>query len=428
LERTEEKDLTGVPTSDDVVSPRDFRVRAVAQALAGDGALLAELCGHPSTALPADNILAGLQASAARQGREFGAFEGMFSSSAALAARYGSDHCWSPSQLERYARCPYQFLLASVMRLEPLDEPALEVDYLGRGRMLHEVLLAAHRGLNERAQAHRSPSEEPEDQFHAASLELLRKRVGQMLGERALDNGLLEIDARHVAAWLSGYHRQHSAYDQLWREPVRPAHFEVAFGPRRRGDEEEPGELPADLGDELSTSEPFELECGEETIRFSGRIDRIDIGQLGGQAVFNIVDYKSGSPSPATSARAVVEGYSLQLPLYALAARWLLAGKRAIPFRAAYWHVAADGYKEKEAIKFQLDADGRLAASPDWEGLEIRLRERVRSLVDGIRGGQFPMHSVDDKCTSRCPYSTVCRVNQVRQLGKAWQAPREESK
>jgi RecB family exonuclease len=184
----------------------------------------------------------------------------------------------------------------------------------------------------------------------------------------------------------------------------------------------------AGLADRLSTSEPFALDCGAETIRFSGRIDRIDVGQINDRTVFNIVDYKSGRPSPATSARAVVEGYSLQLPLYALAARHLLVDRAAVPFRAGYWHVAADGYKEKDAIKFHVDSQGRLAASSEWETLEKRLRVRVRQLVESIRQGEFPMHSVDDRCTSHCPFATACRVNQVRQLEKTWQPGGEESK
>ena len=246
---------------------------------------------------------------------------------------------------------------------------------------------------------------------------------------RALDSGLLEIDARHVGAALADYRRQHAEYDARWEGwdvPLRPAHFEVAFGPSRHGNDAE--QLGGEIldHDALSTQKPFELLCGAETILFSGRIDRIDIGGLGGRIVFNVVDYKSGRASGRTSNESVAQGYSLQLPLYALAAQELLGNERAVPFRAAYWHVAGDGYKE--VIQFHAEADGELAISPDWESLDSQLRFRVRALIEGIRGGQFPMHSVDEKCTSHCAYSTVCRVNQVRSLGKTWQAPGEETR
>ena len=138
--------------------------------------------------------------------------------------------------------------------------------------------------------------------------------------------------------------------------------------------------------------------------------------------MFSIVDYKSGQTAAKGAATAVAEGMLLQLPLYALAARELL-GEQSAPCRsgAAYWHVAADGYQE--VIRFHVESEGWLAPSPDWRKLEADLRVRVRSLVEGIRRGEFPMHSSDEKCTSYCAFNTVCRVNQVRSLEKIWQPP-----
>ncbi len=430
IQKTDQPDLSCVPAFDDAWSPRDFRVLAVAQALAGDASLLAELPRHPATLPAAENLVAGLQASEARQrGASFGVFEGMLSSAEAgrvLRDRYGPQRCWSPSELEQYASCPYQYFLSRVLHLEPLDEPALEVDYLGRGQMLHWLLSSLHRELN-RGGGRRSPSELSPEAFLATVEVLLDTWLQKMRGDQALENGLLEIDARQVAAWLADYYRQHSQYDEKWRQwsaPLRPAHFEVAFGPSRYGGESRQEDAESEDEDTLSTRKPLELDCGSETIRFSGRIDRIDLGAVAGQAVFTIVDYKSHA-SQRTRAEAIGEGYSLQLPLYALAAQELLVQQQALPYRAAYWHVAGSGYRE--VIQFASDAAGQLTINPDWDSLQSQLRRRVHSLVEGIRGGEFPMHSVDEKCTSRCPYSTVCRVNQVRALGKTWEAPREAS-
>jgi RecB family exonuclease len=344
----------------------------------------------------------------------------------ALRARFGPERCWSPSQLEQYARCPFQFFVQRVLGVEPVEEPALEIDYLGRGRILHWLLAELHRRLNVRAGAFRSPADETVEEFRGEVRLLAAEFLKRMEGEYPLDNGLLELDVRRVAAWLGDYRRQHVQYDAAWREwpgPLRPAHFEVPFGPSRHSDEDElPGAAPHNGGG-LASSEPFELVCGGETMRFSGRIDRIDVGWIDDQMVFNVVDYKSGRQSSRTSGQSVAEGYSLQLPLYALAAKDLLGDKQAVPFRAAYWHVGGDGYKE--IMKFSIDAGGRLATDPGWTTFESRLRGRILALVEGIRRGQFPMHSVDEKCTSRCEYSTICRVNQSRSLDKTWQPPSE---
>ncbi|MEX0977715.1 MAG: PD-(D/E)XK nuclease family protein [Pirellulales bacterium] len=433
IAKVTEPRLTSVPPTDDVRRVRDFRVRAVARALEGDSALWAQLCAHPATRETAGNVLAALRMSDDRFRRDsFGPFEGMLDRAAAsvkLGERFGPQHCWSPSQLEQYAYCPFQFFLSQVLHTSPVNEPALAVDYMERGRLLHWLLSTAHRRLNEHAGGPTSPGAHNREEF-LGIVQSLVDEVRAAHGDRTLASGLLEIDARKILGWIDQYYHQHVHYDlqwQSWNQPPRPAHFEVSFGPRR-GDDVDQAERVLDESDPLSTLDPFEWDCAGEVIRFAGRIDRIDLGQVGGRPVFSVVDYKSGAGKnkKRTSLQAVFEGNALQLPLYALAAQWLLAGQQAEPFRAAYWHVGGKGYTDKEAVKFHDVAGEELVDSDEWRELDATLRARVRSLVEGIRSGQFPMHSADDKCTGHCPFNTVCRVNQVRSLGKTWRPPGED--
>jgi ATP-dependent helicase/DNAse subunit B len=432
IRRNAQPALPSVPPGDDVRRVRDFRVRAVSRALVGEAALLGEFCAHPLTRPMAGNLLAALRVAQARGGDAFGPYEGLLESDAVrqkLAERFGPRRAWSPSQLEQYAYCPFQFYMHTVLHAAPPNELELGVDYMERGRLLHSVLSATHRRLNQLAGGPSSPGAHRREPF----LELVRKLAGETLerhGDHGLQSGLLEIDVRQVLEWLTEYFGQHSEYDREWTSftlPPRPAHFEVSFGPRHRGDEAaEEQVLDDDADPELSRIDPFKLDCGGEAIQFAGRIDRIDVGEVAGQMVFNIVDYKSGAGSKRTSLQWVREGRALQLPLYALAAEWLLAERGLAPYRAAYWHVSGSGYQEKESVKFRAVLKRGLAADPEWTTLEPQLRERVGSLVASIRDGQFPMHSADDKCTGLCPYRTVCRVNQVRALGKTWPPPGED--
>ncbi len=426
--RDEQPDLSCVPPTDDVYCPRDFRVRAVQQAIAGETGLLGDWCRDGSNHSVASHVLAALRATSSRQqGQSYGAFEGMFTSQAArdvLAERYSSAHCWSPSELEQYANCPFQFLLARVMNLEPPDEWSLSADRMRRGRILHGLLATLHRQLNQQQRGGCSPVERPQDELLAEIERLLDELGKSERGSRALDRGLLEIDYRRARDVLTDYHRQHSRYDSMSdhvRASIRPAHFEVSFGPKSRrpsaGDQSED-----EPRDPLSSSDPFELQCAGETIRFAGRIDRIDVGTLEGQTVFNVVDYKS-SRSAKTTSKAVEEGIALQLPIYALAAQALLADMGAVPLSAGYWNLSGGGYQDP--VRFHLGRDGQLALDPNWEATRDGLRRRVRALVEGVWRGDFPMHSLDDKCTSYCAFRTLCRVNQARALGKSWQ-PSEE--
>jgi hypothetical protein len=280
-----------------------------------------------------------------------------------------------------------------------------------------------HRGINERLGRRVSPAELPADQVAEELAALVTEMMEKSKSDRPLADGLLEIDARRLAACLADYHDQHTRYDgasRAWDEPLRPAHFEVAFGPQ-------PGRKSnaqaLEPGDPLSTGQPFELACGGQTVQFSGRIDRIDLGQIAGQVVFGIIDYKSGR-SEAARAKAIHDLQALQLPLYALAAEWLLSEKQAVGHSVGYWHVVSKGCKETVVLR-QPSGEG-LRPTRQWLSLLRQLPLRIAALVRGIRGGQFPMMSADEKCTSRCAYHTVCRVNQARALDKQWQPPGEE--
>src|SRR5206468_7105776 len=57
---------------------------------------------------------------------------------------------YSLSALQRFASCPYQFLLATVYRLEPWDEPEplVRMDPLTRGSLFHRVQAEFYRELD----------------------------------------------------------------------------------------------------------------------------------------------------------------------------------------------------------------------------------------------------------------------------------------
>ena len=68
---------------------------------------------------------------------------------AALAAQRLGARPYSLTALQRYAACPYQFLMAAVYRLAPLEAPAplQKMDPLTRGDLFHQMQAAALRRL-----------------------------------------------------------------------------------------------------------------------------------------------------------------------------------------------------------------------------------------------------------------------------------------
>jgi RecB family exonuclease len=416
LQRPKMPSPSPIPSAPTPCSSSDWRLAAIHRALDGNNSLLAGLFSTPAMTEVAGSLDAALQVIAARGSRDrFGPAEGLLTSDAVrakLAQRFGPQHLWSPSQWERYARCPYHYFMEDVLGLEPLAEIALATDHRRRGTLLHRALAEFHRQVKSLlAEGGRRSARDItafQDEFGRVleSLVASTPRAG-------VDAALVEIDRRQIDAWGREYFVQHGKYDATWSEidePPAPAHFEFRFGPPTQDD--------ADGDDSHSTSLPFVLDLGGEQIRVTGRIDRIDVGRDGGRLVFNVIDYKSGLRPTLTTER-IESGERLQPALYVMAAQAMLfRDEPATPLWAGYWSmkngVTTDG-------RFSLRcSSGDDQSSEQWIDLQAKVRERVGQFVSDIRHGDFPVASRDDHCTSICPFSTVCRVAQVRGLGKEW--------
>ena len=68
----------------------------------------------------------------------------------AIAANRLGQRPYSLSALQRFASCPYQFLLATIYRLEPWDEPEplVRMDPLTRGSLFHRVQAEFYRAMD----------------------------------------------------------------------------------------------------------------------------------------------------------------------------------------------------------------------------------------------------------------------------------------
>jgi hypothetical protein len=79
----------------------------------------------------------------------------------------------------------------------------------------------------------------------------------------------------------------------------------------------------------------------------------------------------------------------------------------------------ANGVTVDARFSLQCSQDYK-SPSEHWEQMQASVVQQIGRFVRDIRTGNFPVASRDDKCTSYCEYSTVCRVGQVRSLGKQW--------
>lgn len=409
--------LSPVPRDGRVCSPSEARIYAIARAIdrEPDRRPLAGIFASQSQPL-AGSIEAGLRITYDRaHGESFGASEGMLLGPAALkrlAQRFGSRHFWSPSQWETYAACPYKFFLEDVLKLAPLGDLVLETDHSRRGSRLHNVLAAFHRQWPEFREPSPFDTEDESVRFLEHLLRVVDEKIAKAT-EGGIESALLELDRRQIQKWARKHFDHNVKYDALWNKrgaSLQPTHLEYRFGPSRVGDEEH---------DPESASTAFELNINGEKIRITGQIDRIDVGTLNGQKVFNVIDYKSGK-KPSLRSDEIATGERIQLPLYVEAAQALLFKGDATPIAAGYWSMAG-GFDAKGALAVEVAGE----PAERWGELRGTVEQRVGEFVQDIRSGVFPVDSRDDKCTSYCEFNTVCRIAQVRAIGKTQSAATE---
>jgi ATP-dependent helicase/nuclease subunit B len=374
-------------------SPSDARVRAVALACQGKDSATLQTLANRAEHLEAlrGTADAFVVAHRRRQEMAFGPYDGRLQDPQAITAiraKFGPEHTFSPSQLESFALCPFQFYQRYVLGLKMVDErQELDEDYAGRGDDVHRVLEQIHQ------QAVAEGASNLIERLTVLIETQMRVELEQHDGRVAdVSRVLKEIGTRRTNKALSHYVGQFRNYAAKAGVGSVPHRFEVAFGQSPEGEEEPQTHPYLTIGD------------GESSLRLQGKIDRIDLVHEDGEIKFRVIDYKTGS-NP--SGKDVKSGLASQLPLYALAVEKLVFAEGSHKLADfGYWSLKNDGFKD-----VKLD---------DWEEYRVELMDFVLELVAHLRGGTFPIESRKQGCRSLCDYQAVCRVGEVRLVGKNW--------
>ena len=403
--------LDPVLPPDLAVAPPEARVRAVALAcLRDDFRELDELAKDARHRPALDAAATALRLARWRQRKSrFGPFDGMLSDPRAaekIAQEYGPGRLpISPSQLESFASCPFQFFQKYILRLDPGDvREELQDDYAGRGSLIHSALESLHTRIRDLpAEPGQSQADRVESGIDA-TIAFLVANAHEPTSE--IEAGLRLIEAERLRRIGRRYAIQFRKYAERDGRESRGHLFEIGFGRDEEG-------VPA-----MTIGTP------PRSIAIQGFIDRIDLVEREGRALFRIIDYKTGS---CPSKGDITSGEVLQLPLYALAAeRVILSGRESVPLDAAYWGLKDSGFKRMHTMA--VLSDGTVTTPAEWETYRDRLEAYLLELIDSIRSGAFPVSPRKSDCQARCEYRNVCRIVQVRRARKTWDAaPRLEA-
>ena len=269
----------------------------------------------------------------------------------------------SVSRLERYMKCPFQFYVENVLRVEEEPEDETSRSPLERGRFLHELFETFFHELQARGRARITPSTMGEARA------LFEEIAGPALAS------LSPADAGLEGARLFG-----SAVGSGIVDRVFAMEAERAIDIRQRLMEYELDDTFTFAGEDGSTRE----------VRLRAKIDRVD---LLADDTFRLIDYKTKYVPDRRQA--------LQLPIYSACVRTSLVKThgRDIPASEAMYL----SFEGPQPI-VPLEERGKL-----FEDLTTSAGHRFVAVLDNIAAGHYPSRPETKNLCTMCAFVAVCR-------------------
>lgn len=361
-----------------------------------------------------------------RETAEFGPFSGLVQNQIIrqqLALRYGAKHVYSPSQLNTYGRCPFQFFCQRVLRLEKREEASLDLIAVDRGFLLHAIL---HDFMQRHTRAQLVPERRREYQ------EEMRKTAETVFShyeEKALpvNRSLWELQKAEMTDALIQFLDGEINYQRrVASVQMRPHWLEIGFG---MSDKE--GCHPDSVSVNLVLRRPIPAQPGTrattDTIQVRGRIDRVDRSSDGKYIVY---DYKSSRGSTVKEMR---EGADLQMHLYIRAVKDLFQKPDEEVIGGGYYSIKD---RNRNNGLYREDFSGHTAigstarsnmTTEEWATILEEGETFAWRYVDGMRRGDFRILPKEDACCPRCDFKTVCRFDKQKNRSSSPATTNEQS-
>ena len=321
-----------------------------------------------------------------RESPELGPFDGMVGE-LMLASSGTAERSFSPTALERYATCPFQYFAEKVLRLEPVRQ--LHDDHLPPvmlGTLVHQSLRVSYERL--------LLLQWPDNQLAEPTVQsLVHKAVAETFAARAASQGtghaLLWTLAREqvtalVAAAVS------SDQEEYLATGFRPVSFEAA----------------------VHGTVPLESDVSSVFLKIHGTLDRVDYRAE--PPALRIVDYKfkQGSEISAVDrnlALSAVRGFRLQPPLYARMTLPSLPAATDVQllFLAPEW--------KQQISRSTFDAGLWTSHTGDM------IRQTLATLIQGIANREFFI--LPDGYCDYCEFSGACRRHDSMAWSRSHRSP-----
>lgn len=308
----------------------------------------------------------------------------------------------SPTSLESYARCPFQFFARTLLGLERLERPEQITGPTPAdvGQIVHLILKSFYQELLDR-QFFLS------NEKFADPMAILKTVAQKMFREFELNNPI-----GYPLAWEI---LQEGTTMLLNRAVAQDLRNLAESGYR-------PSALEFETADRLPETWPSPL----GGLRIRGRLDRIDYRPQDHR--YRVIDYKvkskkSPSPEDKDLLRAALRGQRLQPPFYLLLGKIYAQSRNRSdqnPAVDAAFFFLAPQWPQGPLVVETFPGDA-------WQGESAdALKEGIAFLAEGIREGLFFIQP-DEKYCRYCEVSEICRKTHSPTAWRAEKDPRSRA-
>jgi len=296
-----------------------------------------------------------------------------------LSKMYDEKKDWSATEIERYGKCPFLYLIEKVWNVQIDEEFTEEVTPLDKGSFYHDVLKHYYSWIIE---GKSDNGLEGNTKLMLNAIQTVTKYDKYKM--RGIAPILWEMSVNEAKEVLIQFVEE----DQKKKnDGIFPVAVETAFGMESRKNESP-----------FSVDTPLLLEYEDFTVHLKGRIDRIDANK--DFTEFAVLDYKSGSTIPKKE--SISDGISLQLPVYIEAVKkTILSDKNSEPHSGYYF-----GLKKLRKTYAYDKADGK-----DWDDDFQMTKDFIGEYIGNIRSGKFRVEPKD--CKTPCEWSGLCRFDGI---------------
>jgi ATP-dependent helicase/nuclease subunit B len=321
-----------------------------------------------------------------RESPELGLFDGMVGAQAPVLPT-ATERSFSPTELERYATCPFQYFADKVLRLEPVRR--LQHDHLAPlmlGTLVHESLRVSYERL--------VLLQWPDDSLTEA-------RVQSTVHEAVTDTF-----ASHAASQGTG----HALLWTLAREQV--TELVIAVVSSDQAEHQATGFRPVAFEVAAQGTVPLESDASSVSMKIHGTLDRVDYRVA--PPALRILDYKFKQGNETTAvdrnlALSAVRGFRLQPPLYARMTLPSLPAPTEVQllFLAPQW--------KQPVSRTTFDAGLWTGHTGDM------IRQTLSTLMHGIANREFFI--LPDGYCDYCEFSSACRRHDAMAWWRSYRSP-----